>query len=218
MPIKEFQTRRVIKYQPLRFPKYVKDANDTTVYPAEVLKALVKELSKLYDNVVVLSPEYFVKKDNGGSLIDTYAFFDPDFTEEEFKTLMDNFLSQYDGHVTYKIKRFPKSARLQYGYVENFYKLSKDEERIGTATNLFRHKYKKEADLDSKKDQEELIKLKRTFVAIDRDHTGFINLKELETAFQMLNIEISNKDIHKIYEAASEQKGSIDYSQFLIDL
>ena len=168
MPIKEFQTRRVIKYQPLRFPKYVKDANDTTVYPAEVLKALVKELSKLYDNVVVLSPEYFVKKDNGGSLIDTYAFFDPDFTEEEFKTLMDNFLSQYDGHVTYKIKRFPKSARLQYGYVENFYKLSKDEERIGTATNLFRHKYKKEADLDSKKDQEELVKLFNKYIDENR--------------------------------------------------
>jgi len=63
---------------------------------------------------------------------------------------------------------------------------------------------------------EELIKLKRTFVAIDRDHTGFINIKELETAFQMLNIEISNKDIHKIYEAASEQNGVIDYSHFLM--
>ena len=62
----------------------------------------------------------------------------------------------------------------------------------------------------------ELKKLKQTFVAIDRDHTGCINLKELETAFQMLNIEISNKDIHKIYEAASEQNGVIDYNQFLI--
>ena len=64
--------------------------------------------------------------------------------------------------------------------------------------------------------ENELQKLKQTFVAIDRDHTGFINLKELERAFQILNIKISNKDIQKIYEAASEQKGSIDYSQFLI--
>ena len=64
--------------------------------------------------------------------------------------------------------------------------------------------------------EKELLKLKKAFMAIDRDHTGIIKVNELEKAFQMLNIEISDGDIKKIYEAASEQKDGIDYIDFIV--
>ena len=64
--------------------------------------------------------------------------------------------------------------------------------------------------------EKELLQLKKAFMAIDRDHTGIIKVNELEKAFQMLNIEISDGDIKKIYEAASEQKEGIDYIDFIV--
>jgi calcium-dependent protein kinase len=64
--------------------------------------------------------------------------------------------------------------------------------------------------------QKDMKKLRQTFYAMDIDQYGQINLSELENAFKMANITVSEDELKKIIEIADRENGVLDYSEFLV--
>jgi len=60
----------------------------------------------------------------------------------------------------------------------------------------------------------EVKKLKDTFIAMDKDNTGFIEFSELEDSFKMAGINCSKEELINIFKSG-ENNGKIDYSEFL---
>ncbi len=65
--------------------------------------------------------------------------------------------------------------------------------------------------------QKELKELKKAFYAIDYDHTGKININELEKAFKQCNINISLEELQKIIDYSDYNgTGRIEYTDFIV--
>jgi len=65
--------------------------------------------------------------------------------------------------------------------------------------------------------KEEMMKLTKTFNAIDLDHEGFISLDELKKAFEKSNINLSMNEITTIIENIDNDKnGKLNYSEFMM--
>jgi calcium-dependent protein kinase len=62
---------------------------------------------------------------------------------------------------------------------------------------------------------DEIKNLKKAFYAIDQSHEGFIDKGELERAFELAKISISQEELQKIIDSADDM-GRLDYSEFLI--
>lgn len=65
--------------------------------------------------------------------------------------------------------------------------------------------------------QKELKKLRQAFYAIDLDHTGYINIEELDKAFKLAGISLSKEELQNIINSADDQNnGKLDYSEFIV--
>ena len=65
--------------------------------------------------------------------------------------------------------------------------------------------------------QKETKDLKKAFYAIDYDHTGKINIDELEKAFNHVNINVSQDELKKIIEYSDDHgNGRIEYTDFIV--
>lgn len=64
----------------------------------------------------------------------------------------------------------------------------------------------------------EIKNLKKVFYAIDKDHTGKININELDKAFKESNIEVDEEELKKIisYTEAQDGSGKIEYTDFIV--
>ena len=64
----------------------------------------------------------------------------------------------------------------------------------------------------------EIKNLKKVFYAIDKDHTGKINMNELKQAFKESNIEVDEEELKKIVSYTEDQDGSgkIEYTDFIV--
>lgn len=65
--------------------------------------------------------------------------------------------------------------------------------------------------------QREMKELKKAFYAIDYDHTGRINIEELDKAFKQVNVNVSQEELERII-AYSDAHGSgkIEYTDFIV--
>jgi len=65
--------------------------------------------------------------------------------------------------------------------------------------------------------QKELKELKKAFYAIDYDHTGKINIDELEKAFRQCNLNVSQEELEKIIAFSDDHgTGKIEYTDFIV--
>lgn len=65
--------------------------------------------------------------------------------------------------------------------------------------------------------QKELKALKSAFYAIDYDHTGRINIDELDKAFKQVNISVSKEELKKIISYSDANgTGKIEYTDFIV--
>jgi len=65
--------------------------------------------------------------------------------------------------------------------------------------------------------QKELKELKKAFYAIDYDHTGKINIDELDKAFKQCNINVSQEELKKIIAYSDDHgTGKIEYTDFIV--
>ena len=64
---------------------------------------------------------------------------------------------------------------------------------------------------------EELKKLREIFYSLDLDHTGYINVSELQEAFTRVNLQVTDEELQLIIEKCDDKKnGKIDYTEFLV--
>jgi len=65
--------------------------------------------------------------------------------------------------------------------------------------------------------QKELKELKKAFYAIDYDHTGKINIDELDKAFKQCNVDVSQQELQKIIAYSDYHgTGKIEYTDFIV--
>ena len=65
--------------------------------------------------------------------------------------------------------------------------------------------------------QKELKELKKAFYAIDYDHTGKINIDELNKAFKQCNVNVSQEELQKIIAYSDDHgTGKIEYTDFIV--
>ena len=63
----------------------------------------------------------------------------------------------------------------------------------------------------------EMKDLKKAFYAIDYDHTGKINIDELDKAFKQVNIKVSQEELKKIISYSDDHgSGKIEYTDFIV--
>ena len=92
----------------LRLPKFVKDADDTTVYPQEVLKAFIKYFNQLYQSRTVFAERYIVDgKDK--SHLDLFLYVPGELTRDDFLDDLADFIEDYPTVKAEIIKRWPKA-------------------------------------------------------------------------------------------------------------
>ena len=64
---------------------------------------------------------------------------------------------------------------------------------------------------------EELKKLNAIFVSMDLDHTGYINISELHTAFEKGQVNVSQEELQNIINNCGDSKSNmLEYSEFLV--
>lgn len=92
----------------LRLPKFVKDADDNTVYPQEVLKEFIKYFNQLYQAKAVFAERYIVDgKDK--SHLDLFVYVPGELTREDFLDDLADFIEDYPTVKAEIIKRWPKA-------------------------------------------------------------------------------------------------------------
>ena len=71
--------------------------------------------------------------------------------------------------------------------------------------------------MTNKVSEKEIKELQNAFYAIDKEHTGTIEVSELKDAFNQMGIKVSSNELKQIFKEASEQNNSrIEYSEFIM--
>lgn len=62
----------------------------------------------------------------------------------------------------------------------------------------------------------ELIKLTKAFIELDKDHTGTIEIEEVEQAFESRGIKLPREELNNIWKSLDfHNDGEVNYSEFL---
>ena len=121
--------------------------------------------------------------------------------------------------------RLTAAAALKHGFFKNLYEEVHEKNRFDTDVlkNLlvFRSKEKFKqlvlSMLIKSIPKEQICKLNEVFTAMDFDHQGYINLKELTKSFEIAGIDLTREDIAKIIKRIDFDKdGKLNYSEFLM--
>lgn len=94
----------------LRLPDFIKDADDKTVYPQEVLKAFINYFNGLYQFKSVYG-ERFIVDGPDASHMDLYVYVPGELTREDFLDDLADFLEDYPEVKGEIIKRWPNASQ-----------------------------------------------------------------------------------------------------------
>jgi calcium-dependent protein kinase len=109
---------------------------------------------------------------------------------------------------------------LRKSFVDNQCLVTLSEKLNNLKNFTYEHKFKKlvlKCILENVISPCEIKRLRNIFFHMDLDHTGYIDIKELQIAFDRTEIKISEDELLKIVEKCDDRlNGKLDYTEFLL--